>query len=327
MIDQIDRLTEQQEGAIEAALLAAIVAALAAFDSNLVENVLINADDDGVDDHATEQLAMVLGIHDGTHDALAAAIDDSKLADTAGSFFAAVAALAVAALGRVLAANDTSITAARASAVASMRATFIHESAIAMRETAARMVSATAGDPISRAAQLKRVIGLSSLQARSLHALRNALNAYTSDPRRADPKTILAAARGNLSAAQTRMLTKALRDQINAKQAEALLDRHAKALRNARVKAFSGNAAHQLAETAKLTGWQIAQRFGALSPDQRRFWQTAGDERVRHAHAQVPGMNAQGVALNHPFATPLGPCLTPPLETGCRCKAVLRRAA
>lgn len=327
MIDQIDRLTKQQEAAIEAALLAAIVAALAAFDSNLVENVLINADDDGADDHAIEQLAMALGIHDRTLDTLAAAIDDFKLTDAAGSFFAAVAALAVAALGRVLAASNTSLTAARTSAVTSMRAMFVHESMLAMRETAARMISTTAGDPISRAAQLKRVIGLSSLQARSLYALRTALQSYTADPRRADPKTILAATRGNLSAAQARMLTKAMRDQINAKQAEALLDRHAKALRNARVKAFSGNAAHQLAETAKLAGWQFAQRFGALPPDQHRFWQTAGDERVRHVHAQVPGMNPQGVALDQPFATPLGPCFTPPLEHGCRCKVVLRRAA
>lgn len=101
----------------------------------------------------------------------------------------------------------------------------------------------------------------------------------------------------------------------------------AKALRDTRTKAVAGNAAHQIAEAAKITGWQIAQRFGALPIDQRRYWQTAGDERVRIAHAQVPGMNLAGVPLNQPFATPLGPCFLPPLEHGCRCKTTLRRGA
>lgn len=78
---------------------------------------------------------------------------------------------------------------------------------------------------------------------------------------------------------------------------------------------------------AKLTGWQIAQRFRALPADQRRYWRTAGDERVRFTHVQVPGMNRAGVPLNQPFATPLGPCFTPPLEAGCRCKATLGRSA
>ena len=127
-----------------------------------------------------------------------------------------------------------------------------------------------------------------------------------------------------ITAAQGQMLTKAINIGTNTAQAEALLDKHAKALRNARTKAVAGNTAHQVAEAAKLTGWQIAQHFGKLPADQRRYWQTAGDERVRIAHQQVPGMNRDGVPLNQPFATPLGPCFTPPLEAGCRCKAVLK---
>ncbi|KQT32688.1 hypothetical protein ASG29_13215 [Sphingomonas sp. Leaf412] len=327
MIDPIDQLTDQQEADIEAALNAAIDDAIASLDIMLLAAMLGHADDDGADarDHYREQLATFIGTDELDHSGLADALDATAMAIGLASFFAAITALAAAHVRHVANTNAADATTARDSAVRSFRAAYLHESANALRETFQRMLVAP-GSPDSRAAQIRRITGLSSNQARSLHVVREALVAHAADPR-ADANAILAPTRGNITAAQRQMLTKAIRIGTTPAQAEAILDKHARALRNARTKAVAGNAAHSIAEAAKLTGWQIAQRFGALPADQRRYWRTAGDERVRLAHAQVPAMNRDGVPLNQPFATPLGPCFTPPLEAGCRCKAVLRRAA
>lgn len=325
MIDPIDQLTTGQEADLKETIDAAIDDAIAAFDALAIAATLSHADRDGASDHERDQLAMLTGTEESEQGPLADALDATATSAGLASFFAAIAALAAAQARHVANTNAADAVTARDNAIRSFRAAYLHESAIALRETAERMLTAR-GNPDNRAAQIRRVIGLSSAQARSLHAIRETLIAHAADPRR-DADVMLAAARGQITAAQRQMLAKAIRVGTSPKQAEALLDRHAKKLRQARTKAVAGNAAHQIAETAKLTGWQIAQRFGALPVDQRRYWRTVGDERVRLAHAQVTGMNRNGVPLNQPFATPLGPCFTPPLEAGCRCKAVLRGAA
>ena len=140
-----------------------------------------------------------------------------------------------------------------------------------------------------------------------------------------DTRAILAGTRGHISGAQRAMLAKALSNPtLTEADANALLDRHATALRRFRARSVAGEGIHALTENAKLVGWLLAQRFGALPADQRRYWKTAGDERVRHTHAAVPGMNAKGVLLDQPFATPFGPTMTPPLEYGCRCRVQIR---
>lgn len=327
MIDQIDQLTARQEAELQAAIDAAIDDVLVLWDATMLAALMANADEEGPDahDHYADQLATFIGTDDPEQGSLGDALDAGAGLVALASFFAAVAALAAAQARHVANTNAADAVEARDSAIRSFRAAYLHESALALRETAERMLTAR-GSTASRAAQLRRVVGLSLAQARSLHVLRQALIVRATSASW-DAHTILTATRGSITAAQRQMLAKALRTGINPDQAEKLLDRHAKALRHARTKAVAGNAAHQIAEAAKLTGWQIAQRFGALPPDQRRYWRTAGDERVRLAHAQVPGMNRAGVPLNQPFATPLGPCFTPPLEAGCRCKAVLRNAA
>ncbi len=52
-----------------------------------------------------------------------------------------------------------------------------------------------------------------------------------------------------------------------------------------------------------------------------RYWVTAGDERVRHTHRLIPGMNKAGRKWNEPFDTPTGPQMHAPSQTdiGCRC--------
>jgi hypothetical protein len=58
----------------------------------------------------------------------------------------------------------------------------------------------------------------------------------------------------------------------------------------------------------------------------RRFWHHTRDARTREAHRQIDGMNPDGVGLNEPFNTPLGPLMYPGDPSGtaentiqCRC--------
>jgi hypothetical protein len=56
-----------------------------------------------------------------------------------------------------------------------------------------------------------------------------------------------------------------------------------------------------------------------------KTWRTAGDERVRLSHRQIPKMNPpEGVPIDVPFQTPNGPAQYPPLGVNCRCVAVYR---
>ncbi|MEW9854108.1 phage minor head protein [Novosphingobium sp. M1R2S20] len=318
MSDHIDQLTASHETELQETIDAALDHADSTINWHAVSANMAAADEDGATDHERNQLALLLDTDEPEEGALAAALDTAALA----SFFAAILALAGAQAGHVANTNGADAVTARNTAIQSFRAGYLSENTAAVRATAERMLSAS-GDPDSRAAQIRRVMGLSRNQARSLNTIRDALVLHVAEPR-LEAADILAPLAGNITAGQRQMLVKAIHQGTNAKQAEAILDRHAKALRNARTKAVAGNAAHQIAESAKLTGWQIAQAFGALPANQRRYWRTAGDERVRVSHAQVPGMNPNGVPLDQPFATPLGPCFTPPLEHGCRCKATLK---
>lgn len=71
---------------------------------------------------------------------------------------------------------------------------------------------------------------------------------------------------------------------------------------------------------------------GLLRSDQvRRTWHNSGDSKVRDAHWQVIAQNPDGVALNEPFKTPLGPLMYPGDPDGlpeniinCRCVAIYR---
>ena len=344
MIDPIDTLTGTHEAKLEAAINAAIDDLFATFDVPTIAAILAGARAADAmpqpDDH--ELLLSALGISP-TADPITNLFDQSApIVGGLASFFAAVAALAAAQTRHTIGATNTGMISARDRAIQAFRTGYTLESIQALREAVDHMINAS-GDPVSRALQLRRTIGLSVNQADSLRAMRGALITYATAPskmtrartvngvrmpaatvRDIDTSAILRTLKGRLSAPQINLVRKAFADKLDPDEAERRLDRHAKAMRTYRNRIVAGDAVHGLAETAKLTGWQIAQRFGFLPHDQRRFWLTAGDERVRFAHALVPGMNPKGVPLNEPFATPLGGRFAPPLEYGCRCKATLR---
>jgi hypothetical protein len=66
----------------------------------------------------------------------------------------------------------------------------------------------------------------------------------------------------------------------------------------------------------------------------RRFWHYTSDAATREEHVAVPAMNADGVGLNEPFRTPLGPLMYPGDPNGlaaniiqCRCAQYTRIVA
>ena len=182
-----------------------------------------------------------------------------------------------------------------------------------------------------------RSISLSPDQARSLAYLRRALTeALThSDAVERDGAVTLPApaiqaiarrAANLLNAGQRSALSKVLHGPINTHVVEDVVARHTRALRKFR----QGVMARQEAMRAIHTGEYLAFRQGranrSIPKNMRRFWQTRGDERVRHDHRLVSDMNPNGVDVGEAFQTPLGPVLFPPLEINCRCRAVVRRA-
>jgi hypothetical protein len=77
--------------------------------------------------------------------------------------------------------------------------------------------------------------------------------------------------------------------------------------------------------TASMAGqdqlWRTAADQGLLDRERfRRFWfVTSGDERLCPTCRAIPGLNPQGVRLDEPFATPVGPVMFPPAHPLCRC--------
>lgn len=71
------------------------------------------------------------------------------------------------------------------------------------------------------------------------------------------------------------------------------------------------NAANHEAYQQAVDNGSIAEQ------DVKRFAHTARDERVRHDHRLIPGMNSEGVGLNESFRTPDGPYMTAPFGIQC----------
>lgn len=92
--------------------------------------------------------------------------------------------------------------------------------------------------------------------------------------------------------------------------------------------AYTGNSLRAANGGAQLA-WQQQVSAGKVDAQTvTRFWHHAHDGRVREAHIQIPLMNPDGVGLNEPFQSPLGPIMYPgdpaaPLELTANCRCVL----
>lgn len=336
----IEELQAEQEEYLAELILAAFVAWTASIKIEEIASAL----DDIDANHIRRQLALALDLDDnGVPKSVAAAI--TPAAARLESHAANVAARASTMAGHTIALPPQAAVASLRQSATAFLAAFTRDTAQAFGAAIETAIYGP-GDPLGRAIQLRRSFGLSVLQTDALDRMRDVLQQYLNTPRelvpahtapngkrvrahyvrKANVAALLAPTRGHLSAAQRKLLAGAISNpHLTAATADALLNRHADALRKFRATAAVTRGLHELTETAKLAGWRVAQAVGALPKDQRRFWRTAGDERVRLAHAAVPVLNPVGVALNAPFQTPLGPRMHPPLEWGCRCRVHLRK--
>lgn len=200
-----------------------------------------------------------------------------------------------------------------------------------------RVLSRAGMNPRDIALAVRQNIGLSPAQAKSAAYFYRSLIAALNHPEAVRTKngvtipqhvrrSMRDLANHSLNAAQRSVLTKAIAGELNEKEVARLVDRHARALTDYRQRVI----AHQEAARTIHAGEYLAFRQGkanrSLPRDAKRFWRTVGDERVRHSHSAVPGMNASGVDVGEPFQTPLGPVLYPPLEANCRCRVVVSTA-
>ena len=165
----------------------------------------------------------------------------------------------------------------------------------------------------------KREGGIIGLTDRQNEWQTNYLAEITSDK----PSDLRKALRRDLVTAREKALIKrAIRDgkPLDAKTRQRLINNYRNRSLKYRADTIARTETLEALNTANLEAYTRAVENGDLTKDSiRRFAHTAGDERVRHDHRLIPGMNSEGVRIDQPFATPDGPVLTAPFSIQCRC--------
>ncbi|MGA0546415.1 phage minor head protein [Brevundimonas sp. VNH65] len=192
------------------------------------------------------------------------------------------------------------------------------------------------GIPSEHIAQaMKAAIALTPDQAASTAALRRVLHRAIHAPGNTHTKqgVVLSLANrnaarsssaGSINAAQRAILTKFMQEPMTEEAILRFAARHERALAKYRHRVIAQQEAVRALHMGEHLAFRQGQANRTIPRTARRFWQTRGDERVRHSHREVPGMNAEGRAANEAFKTPLGPVMFPPLEVNCRCRVVIR---
>jgi hypothetical protein len=128
----------------------------------------------------------------------------------------------------------------------------------------------------------------------------------------------------HLNASQRSALRKLLAIDPTPEAIQAISDREASAMERFRLDTIARQESLRAVNTGQHAAFAQGVREGHIPQGARRFWVTAGDERVRHSHAVVRGLNADGVRMDQTFTTPFGPTMFPPLEINCRCQIAMR---
>ena len=104
-------------------------------------------------------------------------------------------------------------------------------------------------------------------------------------------------------------------------QAQAAVGLAARLALQRRVEAIARTESIAAASMGQQGLWEDAQRQGTLDPARfRRHWLVTPDDRLCTVTcAPIPGMNPDGVRLDEPFQTPIGPVMFPPAHPQCRC--------
>jgi hypothetical protein len=137
---------------------------------------------------------------------------------------------------------------------------------------------------------------------------------------------------GHAAAATGRRLDAATKQQIRSRIRagtvtedfiDEMMGRYTHSLRRRRALDIARTEGIRAAAMGREASWKQARRKGHLTDQARRHWVVTPDERLRETHAAVPDLNPDGVGLDEPFETPLGPVFHEPLEPLCRCSVAL----
>lgn len=179
-------------------------------------------------------------------------------------------------------------------------------------------------NPMATAREVKRLVGLTEKQADAVRNYRTLLET------------------GDLTA-----LNRALRDKrfdgtlraavrdgkgIPAGKINTMVDAYERKYIKYRAETIARTESIRVLSAGRQQLWEQMQEEGKVQAGEiRRFWVPTYDARLRDAHAAIPGMNPEGVGMNEPFQSPLGPIMFPgdpdadPANTiNCRCYDFIR---
>jgi len=198
------------------------------------------------------------------------------------------------------------------------------DTATALKDTVSRITSGRMGpaSAYAHARHLRENIGLNANQAQAVDNFAAQLRKRTNRP---GGIRIAPAAMRRLNASERARVRKHLKDgHLSETQIEELVDAYRTRLRNQRALTIAQTESLRAANAGENQAWEQAADEGVIDRSTvRRFWVTAGDERVRESHRRIPGMNPEGRALGEPFATPDGKVMFPPAGPNCRCRVRL----
>jgi hypothetical protein len=112
------------------------------------------------------------------------------------------------------------------------------------------------------------------------------------------------------------------------KAIDGMVEKYYENLINKRALDIANTTAMNAVNNGQQEMWSQGLDAGVFSDDtDRKFWVTAGDEKVRATHRVIPGMNPGGVKINSMFVTPFGLVIGPGTSNSgfinCRCVAVV----
>jgi hypothetical protein len=131
-----------------------------------------------------------------------------------------------------------------------------------------------------------------------------------------------------LSAIEQRQARRIYNDPESVSQAkiDLLVTRYQASLVNNRALSISRTEVHRASINGQAELWRQAESQGLIDLDRAtRTWIVTHDDRLRADHAAIPDMNPDGVKLNEPFQTPIGPVMRPgesgvaEFDINCRC--------
>lgn len=172
-------------------------------------------------------------------------------------------------------------------------------------------------NPRETARQVKRIIGLTARQTRAVANYRK----YLTQGKPAALQRELRDRRHDKTVA--RAIEQGVK--LSQEQIDTMVGKYEQRYLAYRAEVVSRTEALTALHNSQQEVWRQAVENGDVEySGMYRRWFVAHGERTCPTCKEVPGMNEDGVALDQPFQTPLGPVMGPPLHPQCRCTVFTR---